>query len=134
MGIVQGHAYSLISVKTNVCDSGINLLCLRNPWGSDEWSGDWGDDSDLWDDHQDIALECGHTEDEDGMFWISFEDFCENYRSIYVCKKGMTQSRGKKTVAINKQEIASGKIDDRPVKTSPGIQKNRMINAGTCGF
>jgi hypothetical protein len=23
---------------------------------------------------------------DDGLFWISYEDLCENFRSIYVCK------------------------------------------------
>jgi len=24
------------------------LVCLRNPWGSSEWTGDWSDESEKW--------------------------------------------------------------------------------------
>eukprot|EP00929_Paragymnodinium_shiwhaense_P013719 TRINITY_DN121567_c0_g1_i1.p1 TRINITY_DN121567_c0_g1~~TRINITY_DN121567_c0_g1_i1.p1 ORF type:complete len:453 (-),score=94.08 TRINITY_DN121567_c0_g1_i1:257-1615(-) len=130
-GIVQGHAYSLITVKQNVAGTEYDLLCLRNPWGDTEWEGDWSDKSELWDDHPEVAAECGHTVDEDGMFWISFEDFCENYKSVYVCKKSMSSPpRGKQTLQVNKRDIELGSIDERPHKVSPGIEKNRVKNQG----
>ena len=46
LGIVQGHAYSILDVVTI---DGFKLVQLRNPWGSGaEWTGDWSDDSDKW--------------------------------------------------------------------------------------
>ena len=45
-GLVAGHAYSVISVKEV---HGNQLMNLRNPWGSFEWDGEWGDKSGLWD-------------------------------------------------------------------------------------
>ena len=46
LGIVQGHAYSILDVATI---DGNNLIQLRNPWGGDtEWKGAWGDNSDMW--------------------------------------------------------------------------------------
>lgn len=125
MGVVQGHAYSLITVKTNVAGSGYDLLCLRNPWGQKEWQGDWSDDSELWDENPEVAQECGHVEEDDGLFWISWEDFCENYKSIYVCKKGMGASRGKSEIAQNSRAIADGSIDDRPQKMKASLGKKR---------
>ena len=47
-GIISGHAYTLASVYN--LSSGQTLLKLRNPWGSGEWQGDWGDKSSLWTD------------------------------------------------------------------------------------
>jgi len=41
-GLVPGHAYSVIQVKEA---HGNKLLNIRNPWGSFEWDGDWGDHS-----------------------------------------------------------------------------------------
>jgi calpain-15 len=47
MGLIDKHAYSMIGVK----DLGFTRICqIRNPWGSFEWNGDWGDNSDLWTD------------------------------------------------------------------------------------
>jgi hypothetical protein len=41
LGIVKGHAYSLLDV---IEIDGNRLVQLRNPWGNDaEWKGDWGD-------------------------------------------------------------------------------------------
>jgi hypothetical protein len=45
MGIVQGHAYSILKLMEA---DGHKLVQLRNPWGQGEWKGDWSDDSELW--------------------------------------------------------------------------------------
>jgi hypothetical protein len=66
-GVQQGHAYSILDVQeisvqsdgsslSSLVDgsnrmgdsSTVRLLQLRNPWGSTEWTGDWGDTSPLW--------------------------------------------------------------------------------------
>jgi len=49
---------------------------LRNPWGSGEWIGDWSDNSDLWTDElkDQVSFDGGH---DDGIFWMSYEDFDE---------------------------------------------------------
>ena len=39
-GLVAGHVYSLLRV---VDAWGNRLVCLRNPWGSDEWTGKYSD-------------------------------------------------------------------------------------------
>ena len=46
LGIVQGHAYSIL----DVCEiEGTKLIQLRNPWGDEtEWKGAWGDQSKEW--------------------------------------------------------------------------------------
>jgi len=36
-GLVAGHAYSLIRIM--VVSTGNKLVQLRNPWGSEEWTG-----------------------------------------------------------------------------------------------
>lgn len=46
LGIVQGHAYSILDVT--IID-GTKLLQIRNPWGDEtEWKGAWGDNSKEW--------------------------------------------------------------------------------------
>eukprot|EP01028_Stygiella_incarcerata_P010561 TRINITY_DN5505_c0_g1_i3.p1 TRINITY_DN5505_c0_g1~~TRINITY_DN5505_c0_g1_i3.p1 ORF type:complete len:1778 (-),score=493.56 TRINITY_DN5505_c0_g1_i3:1948-7179(-) len=81
-GIVQGHAYSVLDVREI---SGNCLMRLRNPWGETEWSGDWSDSSDRW--TKMTTSQLRHTDDEeDGDFWMSYDDFVRHYESIYVCK------------------------------------------------
>ena len=83
-GLVPGHAYSLISVKEHE-EEGIRLLHIRNPWGSFEWDGAWADESEEWTDEMIDYFE-PTFDSEDGAFWISFEDFLENFDSVRVCK------------------------------------------------
>lgn len=61
-GIVEGHAYSLISVhevtskEKSVGSQGElvflpkieHLVRIRNPWARTEWNGDWSDGSNKW--------------------------------------------------------------------------------------
>jgi len=124
-GVVQGHAYTLLSVKENVCDSGINLLQLRNPWGKGEWKGDWSDESDLWDAHPDIAEECGHEVAVDGLFWMTWEDFTEHYSTIYLCKKSMGASRGKKTQLATREISLAEDIPKAPEKVNTALEKKQ---------
>eukprot|EP01034_Spumella_vulgaris_P035448 gene35448-43707_t len=89
-GLVAGHAYTLISVKE--IKSGVKLVKLRNPWGNTEWNGDWSNNSSLWTDA--IAAELGgHTKEDDGSFWMSFEDMLKHFFSINIC---MTRHAGRK--------------------------------------
>lgn len=57
---------------------------LRNPWGSFEWKGDWGDDSDCW--TPQIKKQVGFTEEDDGTFWMSFTDLAYYFSRIQICK------------------------------------------------
>ncbi|KNC49194.1 calpain 5 [Thecamonas trahens ATCC 50062] len=81
-GIVDGHAYTILDVREI---DGYRLLNIRNPHGTNEWSGDWSDhDTRHWTAARREAL--GHTAEDDGEFWISINDFMANYRVMYVCK------------------------------------------------
>lgn len=50
LGLVTEHSYGIIAAADVVDSNGNSArICkLRNPWGSFEWKGDWGDESDLW--------------------------------------------------------------------------------------
>lgn len=128
-GIVQGHAYSLLGVVENVAGTGIDLVQLRNPWGHQEWSGDWSDKSELWEENPEIAQQLGHKTGDDGMFWMAWEDFCTNYKAIFVCRQDMGKNRGKKTREAQMAIDASGGDDDEhPERISPGVHQNRKLN------
>ena len=87
-GIVPGHAYSILDVRHVF---GQRLVCLRNPWGSFEWKGDWSDTSPMWKKHPLVrALLKPETimsksDKDDGLFWMSWNDFLKYFSSIDVC-------------------------------------------------
>lgn len=74
---------------------GTQLVQLRNPWGRSEWKGAWSDESKEWnqkrrrmvmDRQKQIAkhdtVEIGA---DDGVFWMTFNDFCLNFSSVDTC-------------------------------------------------
>ncbi|XP_029454489.1 calpain-3 isoform X5 [Rhinatrema bivittatum] len=86
-GLVKGHAYSVtgleeIAYKTDK----VKLVRLRNPWGKVEWNGSWSDRSKEWnviEKSEKVRLQ--HDILEDGEFWISFEDFMDNFTKLEIC-------------------------------------------------
>lgn len=82
LGIVQGHAYSILRV---VELDGHRLLQVRNPWGSTEWKGRWSDaDSKSW--TQRMRKKLDFRDADDGSFWMAFEDFVVHFATVYVCR------------------------------------------------
>ncbi|KJE95841.1 hypothetical protein CAOG_06245 [Capsaspora owczarzaki ATCC 30864] len=80
-GLVSGHAYSLLDVAEV---DGHQLVRLRNPWGSYEWDGDWGDKSPLWTPSR--KKQVGFVDADDGSFWMSVEDYRKNFGLVGICK------------------------------------------------
>ncbi|CAM9878527.1 unnamed protein product, partial [Sphacelaria rigidula] len=83
IGLVFGAAYTILDVRQLDKEQ---LIKLRNPPGDhEEWKGDWGDHSALWTRRRRARL--GLVEDDkDNAFWMSFNDFCVAFRSLYVCR------------------------------------------------
>eukprot|EP00912_Choanoflagellata_sp_UC4_P002081 UC4_evm4s1326 len=81
-GIVQGHAYSILSV---IEADGNKLINLRNPWGQKEWTGKWSDGDRLsWTPRMKKLVK--YVDKDDGSFWMSYNDFTRNYASLYICR------------------------------------------------
>ena len=72
-GLSMGHAYTVL--KTETLDNGTRLVKLRNPWGEEKYKGDWSDTSDKW--TQADKDKVGFVEKDDGIFFMSVEDFHE---------------------------------------------------------
>lgn len=82
MGIVFDAAYTVYDVR-NI--DGYQLIKLRNPPGDhDEWKGDWSDDSKLW--TRRLKHKLKWTSTNDNTFWMCFDDFCNVFRNLYICK------------------------------------------------
>lgn len=96
-GIIYMHAYSVITVKSNL-PGGINLLKCRNPHGAggQEPNLPWKDNAPEWRQHpkvvealtRDNHFEEGH--EPDGLFWIRDRDFfgpsSNHFNTIYVVR------------------------------------------------
>lgn len=96
VGLVKEHAYSVLRVvevdneifgltSNNPEDKVTRLLNMRNPWGVFEWTGDWSDSSSKWT-PQLINCLGVNLNANDGDFWISWEDFLQNFDTLTVCK------------------------------------------------
>lgn len=86
-GLYCGHAYSITNlVKLKIKGSQIRLLRIRNPWGRGEWKGRWSDKSPDWTSiPEKVQEEIGRANIEDGEFWMSFEDWLENFERLTIC-------------------------------------------------
>ena len=86
-GLIMGHAYSILDTdKVRRGNKEIRLIQLRNPWGKDEWNGDWSDVSPLWSHSERARLEIWEHESNDGIFWMSFDDFIDEFNELHICK------------------------------------------------
>jgi len=101
-GIVGSHAYALIAAHTMVNDRGqwrildkaeghkgqqiVRLVKMRNPWGKGEWKGAWSDSSREWNSvSASVKKQLGFVNEDDGVFFILFEDFEKYYSDFQVC-------------------------------------------------
>jgi hypothetical protein len=72
-GIVQGHAYSILSAFTMTDANSVdyNMILVRNPWGITYYSGDWNKDDSNWTDAlvAQVPLSVDpRTSESDGVF------------------------------------------------------------------
>ncbi|XP_027733282.1 calpain-6 isoform X2 [Vombatus ursinus] len=95
-GLVRGHAYSVTDIRK--LRLGGRLLAffkaeklfmirMRNPWGKREWNGPWSDSSDEW--HRVSEVEkknMGLSVTDDGEFWMAFDDWCNNFTDVDICR------------------------------------------------
>uniref|UniRef100_A0A915DFL9 Calpain catalytic domain-containing protein n=1 Tax=Ditylenchus dipsaci TaxID=166011 RepID=A0A915DFL9_9BILA len=90
-GLVKGHAYSITGMRIVDSSNGkVPLLRIRNPWGNDqEWNGAWSDNSREWNQlSNDTKKDMGLTFAHDGEFWMSFNDFMDNFEKMEICNLG----------------------------------------------
>jgi len=60
----------------------VKLVKIRNPWGSEGYTGDWSDKSSKWDSSSRAAL--NHVEKDDGIFWMTLSDFKDLFNRLTV--------------------------------------------------
>ncbi len=85
-GLVAGHAYSLIAAHqvTGSDGNSYRIVQVRNPWGHTEWKGLWNDNCKLW--TRELREMMNSQVQNDGSFWMRWEDFCQEFDDLGVCK------------------------------------------------
>ena len=59
---------------------------IRNPHGTNEWTGRWSDGSEEWktvDKYGDDQITWSKA--DDGEFWMEFNEFVKNFESLRIC-------------------------------------------------
>ncbi|KPP78698.1 calpain-5-like, partial [Scleropages formosus] len=89
------HAYSVTAVRkirlgqsmqAHFKVEKIPMIRMRNPWGKIEWKGPWSDGSEEWQRVGSTERESiGLTVEDDGEFWMAFDDWCKYFTSADVC-------------------------------------------------
>ena len=86
-GLISGHTFTVTNlVEGNINNKYIRLIRLRNPWGYKEWNGNWSDNSKLWTEEAKKELNVNLHIEDDGEFYMSFEDFFKYFLVVDVCR------------------------------------------------
>jgi len=80
--IANSHAYSILGANEF---KGFKLLTLRNPWGDTEWKGDFSDESNSWTPELKEAFGYDIAKGDNGIFFINFENFKEEFVNMIIC-------------------------------------------------
>ena len=86
MGLITNHAYSVLGTAVLKKPNGneIQLLKMKNMWGTNEWIGDWSDQSLKW--TQEFKKAVGLQNKEDGVFWMSYDDYLQFYTTTHIAQ------------------------------------------------
>merc|ERR1719387_2981649 len=103
-GLVEGHAYSLVSA---VESHGYRLVKLRNPWGRLEWLGAWSDGDSMWEEHPEVAEDLRPDGLGDGCFWMEFSDVAAHFTCISISPNRMQTQRSPGQVPVSRVKMES---------------------------
>ncbi|KRX06827.1 hypothetical protein PPERSA_11472 [Pseudocohnilembus persalinus] len=124
LGVVTGHAYSILDHRIVYCPKEVRLVQLRNPWGKYEWKGDWSDKSDMW--TPELKEQLGVTDEDDGIFWMDIRDVCIQFSDI-------TANFLKENIDENKFEYSFLKLNF-PENQSRALVEFNVLDEGTQGY
>lgn len=87
-GLVSQHAYTVTGAEQIQYGRGWeDLIRLWNPWGHTEWQGRWSDRSLEWRETQDRRKSQLYEDKDNGEFWMSCQDFQENFSCLFICNE-----------------------------------------------
>lgn len=81
----------MISCFPKVAGTDFDLAKMRNPWGRGEFeNGMWGDDGPGWAQYPAVKAAVKPEAKDDGIFWVSKEEFFKYFTTIYLSASDMT--------------------------------------------
>lgn len=90
-GMVDNHAYSVIEAVGKVAGTNVDLFKVRNPWGRGEIeNGEFDDDGPGWTKYPQIKALLNPVDEDDGIFWLTKQEFFRFFDHIYVSASSMT--------------------------------------------
>jgi hypothetical protein len=129
MGIVFNAAYPVYNVWYV---DGHQIVKLHKPPGSnaaDSWRGDWSHESPLW--TRRLKHKLGVDEDDLSAFYVSFDDFCNVFRYLYVCKYYDKAKWHSQTIpGFWKKATVSAENKDKQAATKKDQKKKKAPKAG----
>ncbi|KAL3924628.1 MAG: hypothetical protein SGILL_000929 [Bacillariaceae sp.] len=91
-GSSDNHVFSVVDCKHDICDSGIDLVLIRNPLVTDEEfkNGRFSRHGEGWKQYPKVEKELNPVLEDNGLFWVTMEEFCQHFPTIYLCALDMT--------------------------------------------
>ena len=93
-GVACSHAYTVIHSATITRTDGtsVQLMQVRNPWGSEQYSGPWSDNWSGWTSHDIDAVNAaftgnggtGHEVSGNGLFFIDLDSYMVNFSTTQI--------------------------------------------------
>jgi len=85
-GVACSHAYSILAAYHLKNDNGqsiARLFKVRNPWGSEQYGGDWSDSSGKWEQWMTDKVNTDGPGDRrvsnEGIFYIDIDSYMKNF-------------------------------------------------------
>ena len=92
-GIATEHAFTILGTKelTDASGNKIKLLKMRNPWGVEEYKGDYSDKSAKW--TPELRKQAGSVIKNNGEFFIPIKDYFNSFEETYINYNTSSMSR-----------------------------------------
>ena len=83
-GLLINHSYGILNFAKVEKQ---HLIQLHNPHKKGVWTGNWSEGSPIWSKHPAVASALANKligGQREGVFWICYEDFIQNFNSVDV--------------------------------------------------